>query len=101
MIGGDFNIMRFSDDKNKSFLGNKFIDLFSWVINTHGMRDVELNWGKYSWSNNLSHPTLERLDRVVTNDKWENTLAVRKLHVQVCVESSGHSCGGPLPPQFA
>ena len=65
------------------------------------MRDVELNWGKYSWSNNLSHPTLERLDRVVKNDKWENTLAVRKLHVQVCVESSGHSCGGPLPPQFA
>ena len=44
LIGGDFNIMRFSDDKNKSFLGNKFTDLFNWVINTHGMR-CGVEWG--------------------------------------------------------
>ena len=59
LIGGDFNIMRFSGDKNKSFLGNKFTNLFNWVINTHGMRDVELNGGKYTWSNNHFDPTLD------------------------------------------
>jgi len=79
LIGGDFNIMRFSDDKNKSFLGNKFTDLFNWVINTHGMRDVDLNGGKYTWSNNQVDPTLERLDRVLMSDKWEKEFPLTNL----------------------
>ena len=71
--------MRFSDDKNKSFLGNKFTDLFNWVINTHGMRDVDLNGGKYTWSNNQLDPTLERLDRVLMSDKWGKEFPLTNL----------------------
>jgi exonuclease III len=52
LLGGDFNILRFSSDKNKSFIGNKATDLFNWVINTHELRDILLNGGNYTWSNN-------------------------------------------------
>ena len=50
-----------------------------WVINTHGMRDVDLNGGKYTWSNNQVDPTLERLDRVLMNDKWEKEFPLTNL----------------------
>ena len=91
LIGGDFNIMRFSDDKNKSFLGNKFTDLFNWVINTYGMRYVELNVGKYTWSNNHFDPTLERLDRVLINDKWEKEFPLTNLMRKAPREMSDHN----------
>jgi len=71
--------MRFSKDKNKKFSGGKFTDLFNWVINTHGMRDVVLNGGKYTWSNNQLNPTLERQDRVLINDKWESEFPLTNL----------------------
>ena len=52
MLGSDFNILRFSSDKNKSFTENKASDLFNWVINTHELRELPLQGGKYTWSNN-------------------------------------------------
>lgn len=52
LVGGDFNILRFSSEKNKNFKGNKYSDLFNWVINTYEMRDLGLSGGKYTWSNN-------------------------------------------------
>jgi hypothetical protein len=35
------------------------------------MRELALIGGKYTWSNNHADPTLEKLDRVLMNDKWE------------------------------
>lgn len=71
IIGGDFNIMRFSSDKNKKFCNNKWSDMFNQIINTYELRDIHLSGGKYTWSNNQSIPTLEKLDRVLMNKAWE------------------------------
>lgn len=71
MIGGDFNIMRFSSDKNKKFCRNKWTDLFNHVINTHELRELQFSGGKYTWSNNQQDPILEKLDRVLINKDWE------------------------------
>ncbi|GJN39683.1 hypothetical protein PR202_gb28818 [Eleusine coracana subsp. coracana] len=62
LIGGAFNIRRFCSDKNKPCSLNKWSDMFNHVINTHELRDLHLNGGKYTWSNNQSNPTLEKLD---------------------------------------
>jgi hypothetical protein len=35
LIGGDFNILRFSSDKNKKFTVNRYTDLFNWIVNTY------------------------------------------------------------------
>jgi len=79
LLGGDFNILRFSSDKNKSFIGNKATDLFNWVINTHELRDLPLNGGNYTWSNNQQLPTLERLDRILISEDWEQLFPLTSL----------------------
>ena len=68
LIGGDFNILRYSSEKNKKFAGNKISDLFNWVINTHELREVDLIGGKYTWSNNQQDPILEKLDRILISE---------------------------------
>ena len=79
ILGGDFNILRFSSDKNTSFPGNKFTDLFNWVINAHELRDLPLNGGSYTWSNNQQVPTLERLDRILISEDWEKLFPLTSL----------------------
>jgi hypothetical protein len=65
LIGGDFNILIFSGEKNRNFSCNRFTDMFNWIINTFELRDLNLNGGVYTWSNNQEDSTLERLDRVL------------------------------------
>jgi hypothetical protein len=60
LIGGDFNILRFSNKKNKKFSCNRYTDMFNWIINSFELRDLPLIGGKYTWSNNQSEPTSEK-----------------------------------------
>jgi len=57
IIGGDFNIIRFSSEKNKGGL-HKHSGLFNSVINSFELIDVHMNGGKYTWSNNQTPPPL-------------------------------------------
>jgi hypothetical protein len=79
LVGGDFNLLRFSDEKNKSFCANRYSDMFNWIINTYGLREIALVGGKFTWSNNHDLPTLEKLDRVLMNDKWEGLFPLTTL----------------------
>jgi len=79
LMGGDFNIMRYSSDKNKPFSPNKYSDLFNWMINTYELRDLNLNGGNYTWSNNQDFPTLERLDMILMSEDWENLFPLSTL----------------------
>src|SRR3954470_5376897 len=56
IVGGDFNILRHSGEKNKKLNVTKSVDMFNSVINTLGVRDVFISGGKYTWSNNQAHP---------------------------------------------
>jgi exonuclease III len=74
VIGGDFNIMRISSDKNKNFLPNRFSDIFNTIININGLRELYVSegGGGCTWSNNQVNPTLEKLDRILMSREWEN-----------------------------
>jgi endonuclease/exonuclease/phosphatase family metal-dependent hydrolase len=80
LIGGDFNILRFSNEKNKNFVCNRYTDMFNWIINTHELRDLPLIGGMYTWSNNHKEPTLERLDRVLISPEWETCFPSTNLN---------------------
>jgi exonuclease III len=45
LIGGDFNIMRFSSDKNKKFHDNNFSSIFNLIINSYDLRELPLSGG--------------------------------------------------------
>jgi hypothetical protein len=38
--------------------------MFNWIINSYGLREITLNDGKFTCSNNHADPTLEKLDSV-------------------------------------
>jgi endonuclease/exonuclease/phosphatase family metal-dependent hydrolase len=79
ILGGDFNILRFSSYKNKNFSKNKATDLLNWIINTYELRYLTLLGGKYIWSNNQQNPTLEKLDRILISDDWEKHFPLTNL----------------------
>lgn len=79
LIGGDFNILRFSSEKNKNFKVNKFSDMFNYIINSHELRDIHITGGLFTWSNNQSEPTLEKLDRILMNEEWENIFPLTNI----------------------
>lgn len=70
LMGGDFNILRFSSEKNKKFSENNFSSMFNLIINSYELRELALSGG-YTWSNNRKDPTLEKLDRVLISNSWE------------------------------
>ena len=79
LVGGDFNILRFSDEKNKNFRPNRYSDMFNLIINSYALRDLTLNGGLYTWSNNHEDPTLEKLDRCLMSENWESLFPLSNL----------------------
>lgn len=82
VVGGDFNILREIEEKNKNMHKSPYVDKFNAIINSLSLREIHMGGGKYTWTNNQKHPTLEKLDRVLMSFDWENLfplVTVRKL----------------------
>ena len=71
IVGGDFNIIRFSHEKNKENNIHHHSDLFNWVIQKCCLREIHMVDGGYTWSNNHESPTLVKLDRVLMSKNWK------------------------------
>jgi hypothetical protein len=71
VIGGDFNIMRYSFEKNKLSQLNRYSSMFNSIIHMQESREIEISGGQYTWSNNQGQPTLEKLDRILITWEWE------------------------------
>jgi hypothetical protein len=76
-VGGDFNILRFSFEKNKNYHPNRFSDTFNVIIQVN---ELTISGGIYTWSNNHSDPTLEKLDRILMSREWELLFPTIKGH---------------------
>jgi hypothetical protein len=83
LIGGDFNILRKAEEKNKPGSLSKWSSLFNSIIDHHGLVEFELKNRLYMWSNNRSDPTFEKLDRFLASPDWDlayNNISVRGLN---------------------
>jgi len=72
LIGGDFNIIRYSSEKKNKGGLHKHSSLFNSIITNFELIDIHLTGGKYTWSNNQNPPTLEILDRCLITKDWED-----------------------------
>jgi hypothetical protein len=90
LVGGDFNIIRFSSEKNKNMRRNRWTDIFNSIINSYAMREIYMSGGQFTWSNNHLEPTLEKLDRFLMNDAWENLFPLTTVH-KLVREISDHN----------
>jgi hypothetical protein len=71
LIGGDFNIVRFSLEKNINLNPNRFSKIFNTIININELSEVFISGGIYTWSNNYDNPTPEKLDRIMMSKERE------------------------------
>ena len=109
IVGGDFNILRHSGEKNKKHNSHKSTDLFNSIISTLAPRKIHINGGKYTWTNQQAHPTLEKLDRILMYEEWENMyplVSVRKLvqeishHNPLLLSTGEEGQDAPKPREF-
>jgi hypothetical protein len=59
LVGGDFNILRKDEDKNKPRGTNKWSTLFNSIIDLHRMIELDLMNRLYTWSNNRHPPPMK------------------------------------------
>ena len=72
LVGGDFNILRFTSEKNKGGGIHRHSGVFNSIIAAQELIDIHMAGGKFTWSNNQNNPTLERLDRILISKDWED-----------------------------
>jgi hypothetical protein len=62
IIGVDFNIIRYVKKKNTMDGVHRHTLLFNYLIHFYELRELVLNGGLFTWSNNQENPTMEKLD---------------------------------------
>jgi exonuclease III len=86
MIGGNFNIIRYSNERNKPRGNHRHSDSFNSLIHFYELREIIMSGGLYTWSNNQENPTLKKLDRILISKEWEDNFPnalVKKLPREV------------------
>jgi hypothetical protein len=71
LVGGDFNILRHADEKNKDNFDQQWPFLFNCVIDGLNLRELEMSGRQYTGVNSLLNPTYEKHDRVRISTEWD------------------------------
>jgi endonuclease/exonuclease/phosphatase family metal-dependent hydrolase len=71
LVGGDFNLIRSSNEKNNNRLNDRWTSLFKAIISNLDLRELVLSDRQFTWANNLQISTYEKLDRILVSTKWE------------------------------
>ena len=71
LIGGDFNILRYQQEKNNDRFDTHWPFLFNVVIDSLYLWEASMSGHQFTWANNRSMPTYEKLDRVLMDTEWE------------------------------
>jgi hypothetical protein len=71
LMGGDFNILRHTHEKNNKNLDGKWSFLFNCVIDGLNLRELEMSGRRYTWANSFPNPIYEKLDRIQMSTEWE------------------------------
>ncbi|KAL4204347.1 hypothetical protein AMTRI_Chr01g131670 [Amborella trichopoda] len=107
-LGGDFNVIRWSHERNSSTSISQGMRDFSYFINWNELLDIPLQGSRYTWSNHTTNPTLSKLDRFLFSLNWEKhfprslTMALPKpisYHCPILLDTLGVK-RGPRPVKF-
>lgn len=60
LIGGDFNIIKYANEKSSNSGVHRHTNLFNSIINFYESREIAMSGGTYTGSNNQDPPTLEK-----------------------------------------
>jgi exonuclease III len=72
MVNGDLNMIYGAEDKNNPRIHRREMGRFRRLLSDLELKELHLHDQLYTWSNERSNPTLERIDRVFVSAKWED-----------------------------
>ena len=70
-VMGDFNLLVNPEDKNNALVNRRMMARFRAKLNNLELKEVYLNRWRYTWSNERTQSTMEKIDRVFTMATWE------------------------------
>jgi exonuclease III len=71
MLCGDFNLIYQATDKNNGHLSRRMMGRFRRFLNDLELLELHLHGRPFTWSNERTHPALERIDKVFVSPDWE------------------------------
>uniref|UniRef100_A0A2N9GE37 Reverse transcriptase domain-containing protein n=1 Tax=Fagus sylvatica TaxID=28930 RepID=A0A2N9GE37_FAGSY len=107
-LGCDFNVIQFPTERLGADQFTPAMNGFSEFIFSLGLRDIPLEGGRYTWSNNHETAAMSRIDRFLYSSDWEDrfsTVVQRRLprllsdHFPIMLES-GQFHRGNRPFRF-
>jgi hypothetical protein len=72
IIGGDFNLIRFSWEKSTGNVNQFWMSAFNDFIRDNGIKEMDGKGCKYTWTNKQENPIMSVLDRVFTCTRWDH-----------------------------
>jgi hypothetical protein len=72
VIGGDFNVVRSPSERLGARHYTNAMHDFSDFISSCCLRDIPLEGGLFTWSNNRVNVAMSRIDRFLYSDNWED-----------------------------
>lgn len=71
VVRRDFNVIRFTHEKNQPSTINRSMRDFNILINQCDLRDSPLLNVRFTWTDGKDNPLLSRLDRFLVSNSWE------------------------------
>ncbi|XP_073355184.1 uncharacterized protein [Aegilops tauschii subsp. strangulata] len=71
VVGGDFNLLRFAEDKNNDLVNFPRMQMFDDCIVDLSLRELDRIGARFTWTNRQADPTRSVLDRVLVSPEWE------------------------------
>lgn len=71
IIGGDFNLVRSSEEKNTGVVNYHWVNLFNDWVNKYGLIELKNSGRKYTWANNQDNLVMANIDKVFMSTCWE------------------------------
>jgi hypothetical protein len=75
MINGDFNMIYQAADKSNGRLHRRQMGRFRRLLSDLELKQLHLHGRLFTWSNERTHRTLERIDRIFISLDWERPLS--------------------------
>ena len=84
LIGGEFNILRSSQEKNNNNYEHRWPFLFNTIIDGLNLWELQLSGRQYTWANSLQTPMYEKLDRILMATEWEQKYPLSNVIALTC-----------------
>lgn len=73
LTGGDFNLVRFTQDKSNHMINHRWADAFNNWVSQWGLLELNPHNKRYTWTNNQENLIMAKIDRIFVSTDWDAT----------------------------